>query len=786
MADPIREFDLSPHPRILMMLGEINLLQWRCVAELLDNSIDGFLRAVREGAPVQQPQVSVHLPTSDALEAVVRVVDNGPGMSADMLENAMKAGWTSNDPINNLGLFGMGFNIATAKLGRVTTVWSTRSGDEEWVGLRIDFDELTRQRHFRTGRMSRGKSDISEHGTEIQIERLKPDQRRWLIKPANQAQVKKQLQLAYSTMLHPNGKPISFELYINGVRMKGRQHCVWGRPADTSPLREVAVGGTAERTPAYIEIDHRLAPRPFCQGCWQWLPAGEPTCASCGRADLIVSRERRIFGWLGVQRYLDDDDFGIDLIRNGRKIEIQSKELFQWVSDEVSEPEYPIDDQRRRGRLVGEIHVDHCRVSYTKDRFDRSDPAWEEMVEAVRGRGPLRPILAREIGFAGNTSPLFRLYQVFRRSQPHSKTAGVYERLLLVPPEQNSHAVEMAKKYREGVSEYQSDVKWWDLVVEADNNLLTGNQPPLPQPPAPGGGPLPPPIPGFTGGEQPLPPPAPTLPERVPIASLTREYVDPVTGARWDVRAFRADDGDIGLGSGSKAWSVGYRADEGTHVFLANVAHSIFRSVTLTPLDALLSELAWSAADGARQTRGASPNFTESYVALRNAYGGSNALDPRDLNSSARSVLRDICRRVDASLDTADRAALFEQLSSHDQRSVLSAMLARGVNAPSEAVAMSGFLEFLPAAGLARFFDAHPDLFFDGKCWDELFETVPVPPELTEERRAELIRRYGGMMADAIWLAECDPEALATSSRERLLRAGVAVGILVPTQRQDA
>ena len=45
------------------------------------------------------------------------VRDNGPGMTIDRLENAVRAGWTGNDPVNNLGMFGMGFNIATARLG---------------------------------------------------------------------------------------------------------------------------------------------------------------------------------------------------------------------------------------------------------------------------------------------------------------------------------------------------------------------------------------------------------------------------------------------------------------------------------------------------------------------------------------------------------------------------------------------------------------------------------------------------------------------------------------------
>src|SRR2546427_292077 len=123
MSQPLREFDLQPHPRILPMLGEINLSQWRCIAELIDNSIDAFLTAARGGASLQSPEVHVSLPTTDSASAKITVRDNASGMDAITLENAVRAGWTGNDPVSNLGMFGMGFNIATARLGTLTRVW---------------------------------------------------------------------------------------------------------------------------------------------------------------------------------------------------------------------------------------------------------------------------------------------------------------------------------------------------------------------------------------------------------------------------------------------------------------------------------------------------------------------------------------------------------------------------------------------------------------------------------------------------------------------------------------
>ena len=62
--DPGRagEFDLQPDPRVLVMLGELNLEPWRCVAELVDNSdfrkFDGVLRMVIDGNDQQYEALS--------------------------------------------------------------------------------------------------------------------------------------------------------------------------------------------------------------------------------------------------------------------------------------------------------------------------------------------------------------------------------------------------------------------------------------------------------------------------------------------------------------------------------------------------------------------------------------------------------------------------------------------------------------------------------------------------------------------------------------------------------
>ena len=146
--------DITPHPRILQVLGEIAFEPHKCVGELIDNSIDSFLNNPPSGfgAIVSQPEVNITVPHRREVEenrGQVVVADNGAGMTLDELVNAAKAGYSNNSPVDNLGLFGMGFNIATARLGGITQLRSGVVGENRWSIIEINPDVLQRQRSFR-------------------------------------------------------------------------------------------------------------------------------------------------------------------------------------------------------------------------------------------------------------------------------------------------------------------------------------------------------------------------------------------------------------------------------------------------------------------------------------------------------------------------------------------------------------------------------------------------------------------------------------------------------------
>jgi Histidine kinase-, DNA gyrase B-, and HSP90-like ATPase len=774
------EFDLVPSPRVLPMLGEINLEQWRCVGELVDNSIDGFIHAKRRGDAVEDPVVYVTLPESDREDAIVQIADNGPGMATDNLAKAVKAGWSGNNPTDNLGLFGMGFNIATARLGLMTEVWTTRHGDAEWHGLEIDFDRLQNQGNFKTPHKTSPKPDVQSHGTKVIIRRLKPAQRQWLAKSANQSQIRRRLSQAYSAMLRPGGQPMEFRLYLNNKIVRPRPFCVWEetRSVDLPDLGEVR---------AVIQFTYPLTDRNHCTSCMNWVAVTPPvstllTCPMCGAVGTLKRRARRVHGWMGLQRYADTTEFGLDFIRNGRKIELASKDLFVWRGENGDEPEYPIDDPSRRGRFVGEIHIDHCRVNFAKERFDRSDPAWEEMVQLVRGEGPLRPEKARELGHGTNQSPLFRLFKAFRRMSPHSAVAGGWRRLLAVPD--NAMARELAQKFYDGHPDYQSDAHWWRLIEEKERSLLLGinndeatsgddgNDDNLPVgllSPQPAADPAridPPVEPNFRS-------------QRREAPSLSRNYVYAPAGQTFSVKAFECVSHDPDLPPNS-AWHfmLGEIATR-TYYFLFKPRADVFRSITLEPQDALLIELALQTNEYVRNTS-TPPSFASLLSYFRENYAQTASLDARLIALDAGDALGTLAAAAltEAPVETACR--FFNSLTGEQQGEVMRTLARKGI-APSGPIADGSFITAGPRSVLEALVEAFPELFFDGVFWDIPYASLDYgDPQLTTRARQQMVDRARSRISDASWLAEADAASLGSIRKEELVRCLMSVSLLKP------
>jgi hypothetical protein len=467
--EKIGGLDLTPSPRILEMLGKIPYQPWQCLAELVDNSFDELLsnqnRNRDEPAAVY---ITVPKPNSPDDDADVRVFDSGRGMSREALENALRAGYTGKIGLDTLGLFGMGFNIATARLGNRTEVRTTRADMDHWLVADLDLRGMQRRGNFRVPVRREPKPEPQEHGTQIIVRDLNPEMLETLRRARTMHSIRDRLGRVYSYLLR-SATPIpgvpdaalagqGITLYLNGKPITPWLPCVW------SESRTVNYKGAEIH--AVRVIDHPLTEAYACTRCGYWqhhYNAGR--CLVCD-SESLERRERQVRGWLGVQRYLHESQYGINFVRNGRTILIDEKELFTWQDPDTGETslEYPIEIPRD-GRLVGEIHLDHVQVDYQKTDFKRETPEWREAVIYLRGEGPMREKKAKERGYTDNRSPLGTLFKPFQNNRPG---------LQYLIPGDGFHAThETARKwgdlFHKGLPEYQTDEKWYEAAARHDD-----------------------------------------------------------------------------------------------------------------------------------------------------------------------------------------------------------------------------------------------------------------------------------------------------------------------------
>ena len=464
-AEGPRSIDATPSPRLLEVLGDIPLQPWQCLAELIDNSLDELARgSFEDGGCALRVDVTVAV---EGAKSYLTVLDNGLGMTLDQLETSVKAGSSSKSRYGTLGLFGMGFNIATARLGSSTRVRTTTQGAHEWLEVDIDFLEMQRSESYIRPVRLVPKDDPEVSGTEIRIT-LKRDPANYFALPANLQALRTQLGSVYSYLLRDSipgveGKgissPIPAEIWVADKKVEPKLPCVW------SDKRTVQYSGQAVNAVQYIDIE--LSQAVACLSCGNWTRDESATqCGEC-ESTRVERRSRRIFGWLGVQRYIDSTHYGIDYFRFGRKILIQDKSIFTYTDPDTfaTDVEYPIEMPANRGRLVGEIHLDHVPVTYQKNDFDRGSRDWQKAIEEIRGTSPLKP---RNSGGV-NVSKLAILFSAFRRNDPGLKC--------LIPGDGkvalHTQAAEWGKFFDRGVTRFLGDDEWY-AAAERHQNLRDG------------------------------------------------------------------------------------------------------------------------------------------------------------------------------------------------------------------------------------------------------------------------------------------------------------------------
>jgi hypothetical protein len=775
-------------------LGEIPFQVWQCIAELVDNSIDAYLSDEINAPEDVERRINVSWTGSNAAadDRTIEITDNAKGMSIDQLQNAVKAGYSSNDPIGNLGLFGVGFNIATARLGELTTIMSTRVCDDEWVGIEIDFQKLINSKRFEAPIIRERKESVDISGTKIKISRLKSG---ILADLSNrETEIRQRLEAIYTPLLSDN----DISIYVRSRQLRPKRHCVW------SSSRYVRYND--QIVPSWVDVTRDLGDVLFDlnKNCYLTGDEAEEYYVALqeGRSlpANIVERRKRLTGWIGIQRYADPNDYGIDFIRNGRKILISDKSLFYYENLITGQKElqYPVDlTGSVGGRIVGELRVDYLLPTYQKNDFNRSDKSWQDTVEAICGVGPFLPQYRKALGFQEpNTSPLGLLISAYRRPNTGTKS-------LFAP---NSLAKSYAAQFRKEVQEYLDDTLWWKAAQEEDQKqntggaratteVNTGDAPsddisaylggvsgntsvatastPAKSAPASNLG-------GYSTPSAPVPVPETSSRDELIQCSTV---VSQLSGKNYkfgnanslNVHVRELNSGKI-LSKGEKKPCFFY-ADGIECDFIYNPAHPLLAQYPITPKMLLLQYLAERL-----KVRDSLTDIVAVYSTLVETTMPEAKIDRQSLQekaSSAFSLLRE--KLAEALRARASEVVACIHESSGDVEDTLTNtfMVNSALAVAFQNGASDGFdaIEYIPPKALYRLVERFPEDVFDGKVLSTPYSTIDLPDaNATKRIREESKDRALSFIKDALRLISSSGQSV---EKNELTRASLSVDFLL-------
>lgn len=802
---------IMPDPKVLMALTHTPLKPLDALCELIDNGIDSFRVGKLQGQPQAHPLVEVSVPGEAETRrraGVVRVFDNGPGLDRQGLAEALSVGFSGKNRYDTLGLFGMGFNIATGKLGRHTTVTTARKQDDYGLRVVLDLPTIVRSRRFEVPVDVIAKPPNLDHGTVVDVTDWWPEgdanfafvtQLAHIQKP----QLRAQLGRRYATLLRRSAAD-RVQLRVNDESVEPFEHCVW------SAERFVERQGWG-LIPARLDFDQVIFSQRRCVNDGTAVEDNTEQCPECGGLEFRTVEER-VRGWVGIQRFDDYNRFGIDLIRNGRAIRVAEKDAFFNHVDEVGEAikEYPTDQQT--GRIVGEVDLDHVPVDFQKQDFQRSGEEWLRAAAFLRG-GSLLPGSWPE--GKRNETPVSKLFQGYRKVRNFGRPdmyMGRYDATKTGPNRGARIAREVEddfyQRFLNKEPGYYDDARWWELVETANTPPLSpmeecpacGYQNRPDQDTCEGCGRL---LRGkkcvecgteiaqsaatcsscgasqipdvkepwkcnvcgstngvddercstcdaLRGAENPVA--RETLArigEAVPELSFdARSFViaDGVRSEPLDMRVFR-------VGTLRPEWngdtvpSIAFKSAGLIDVFL-DLAHPAFIQLGVRPEEAVAVEAAQYLYNLRTDLAGRSA-FSVGNVATRvlaEVWGEELAAGPDKLRDSIRGLFDKVAERLE---DNGDAADSYDSLDQFEQRELADRLISAGKLGSLAQLRTSGaYLRYAGAGVLAKFFARKPDGWF-GTVWaDKLPNAAEVGATAADNAREQLVGVYARCLDD--------------------------------------
>ena len=722
-------FDLTPTPQLLQILGDLKFKGWQCIAELVDNSIDAILSS--ESILPEEKKIIVTVPTYSKIKSGEPVIieDYADGMDDDKLQNAVKAGFSGKQAGDSIGLFGMGFNVATACLANKVEVWSSTMEMDHEAGVLIDLKDMAISKSFMRRKLQRPKKYDKKSGTEVKIYDFKPEAAS-LLKTSD---IKNNLRRAYTERIFIDHE---ISIILNQSKITPFRFCVWSE--------NVSVKVKYDDIPAFIEIDKLLKQEGYCERCRTWLGDMAQTslaieCPSCHSVGSVILKDISLVGWLGIQRYPDPDHYGIDISRNGRILRKLDKSLFHWDDERAKEdprfhPEYPRDNELYNGRIVGQIEANFLFPKYTKDDFNPEDENWKLAIRYLRGEMPLQTDLGETYGYSGlNRSPIGNLFRTYRRIDPPGLKTLMFAKNDGSGKSDPTRQKNWREKFYEGDPDYVNELTWLKEIEKAELKNTNNQFNPLdPTGRGTSGRPI------STVGEPPIPPKFPGHKKLIKALHFDIErlinqkpidltLIDYTPEAEINVPIIFESSGSI------------MRFE----VYINN-KHPMFRDFADGYEDLIFLEVASIyyelKADKKEWT------LTRLYYELKSRYAPKSMLSVPSLVIKSSNLMREIQNRLVAGegVSLSHKPSLTEfELKSLSKKYL--DLEGKSIEDMATFILNTRFLKYLDLTYLFKFIDEFPEIIYDDKI-------LMMPySELDPETKQHQLKKYSGYLSDVRW-----------------------------------
>ena len=366
------------------------------------------------------------------------------------------------------------------------------------------------------------------------------------------------------------------------------------------------------------------------------------------------------------------------------------------------------------------------------------DEGWLEALKAIKGSSPLQPRISEQLGFEKNNSPLSVLYSAFRYNSPVGKKTllcGFSDKV-----NANVKAKNIAAYYYEGKEDYQSDEKWYEMVVNAEISLDEEEEDIITDEI------------DDDGGNN-------TVDDDKDNGDDNDENNDPykeatfLTSETYDIQNF-IDEKPITV----KIYQYKPDSDEETKpiVFIPdgltkrniyiNRNHDLFQDFADDWKDLVLLEIA-SIFQKLKILNNSEWQLSEIYYELKKKYDSDSMLNVKLLCQQASSLVDRIQEELVKNKEPLDES-IENLLSDNEIKKLKSNYIRRkkrAIKDVNELVKDTTFLDFMDISYIKKYIRLHPEHIFDGKVFNLPYK------ELDDDTRREFLEEYMDNIKDVFW-----------------------------------